>query len=904
MPHRPAGPKGAGRRRAAAAVAAVALLVVGPHLPRPAPRSGRPVDLVNTFIGSRDEGNTFPGASVPFGMVQLSPDTGHATGYGWGDHRIRGFSATHLSGVGCPAGGDLPVLPTTGDITRTDDASYAASFRHSSERASPGYYRVGLESYGGITAELSATARTGWQRYTFPATDRANVLLDAGQALHVVVSSHVTVLDGRTVATSVTGRGFCWGTLPYTLYTVTRFDRPFSAFGTWDGPAVTAGSRESSGPGRRGGYVRFDTRGHRTVTAVTALSWVGRAGALANLAAEGHGSFDATVRAARAAWERRLSAVRVSGGSPERRRVFYSALYRAFLAPNTGGDVDGAYTGWDGRRHRADGFTYYQNWSLWDTYRTQAQLLSLVAPGQMRDMALSLLRVRHDSGHLPKWGYATVETNTMTGDPVTPFLVNAWAQGLLKGHEREAYTALLAEAGHAPPAGTPFEGRSSDPEYLAHGYVPLDPRPKGAPGDPDSSEAASATLEYALGDAALATMADALGDHRNAARLRERGQDYRNILDPATRWFRPRGSDGTFTGTAGPRSGAGFHEGTAGQYAWLVPQDLPGLISAVGGRAAAERRLDDLFAYPALRADPSRTARTAWVNGPYAYYTRTTYNPQNEPDLTAPYAYLSLGRPWKTTDVVHAALSLFTDAPNGVTGNDDLGTMSSWAVLASIGMYPVMPGTAQWGLTTPAFPRVDLTLDRRYYPRGHFSVTAPGVSDSARYTRALTVGGVRRTATWITTDDVRAGRDLAFAVGARPSAWGTGAGDAPPAIDGVPVPQYRTVLAVRPGHVTVPPGGSVRLTVTAVLTAPGTASGTLTASVAGGPVATVTGGGLRLRSGGLPAGAAARVDVRVPAATPPGSYPVTLRLTGPRGTRAVRAVPVTVTVPTVPARTS
>ncbi|WP_439145230.1 GH92 family glycosyl hydrolase [Streptantibioticus silvisoli] len=878
-----------------AAAAAVLLLVVVPHLPDRPPRPvQRLTDLVNPFIGSRDEGNTFPGATVPFGMVQLSPDTGHSTGYDWGQGHIRGFSATHLSGVGCPAGGDLPVLPTTGAVTRTDDARYAAAFRHSSERASPGYYRVGLESYGGITAELTATTRTGWQRYTFPATERANVMLDAGQALHSVVSSRVTVLGARTVATAITGRGFCWGTLPYTLYTVTRFDRPFTGYGTWSGPAVTPGSRRSAGPGLRGAYARFDTRrGHR-VTAVTALSWVSTRGALANLAAEGRGGFDATARAARDTWQRRLSAVRVTGGSDGRRRVFYSALYRAFLAPSTGTDTDGAYTGWDGRAHRARGFTYYQNWSLWDTYRTQAQLLSLVAPAESRDMALSLLRVRRDSGRLPKWGYATVETNTMTGDPVTPFLVNAWAQGLLKGHERETYAALTSEAGEAPPADTAYEGRGADKAYLSDGYVPLDPSEVGAPGDPDTSRAASATLEYALGDAALATMADALGRPVDAARLRARGQDYRNILDPRTGWFRARGPGGTFTGPGGPSAGTGFHEGTAGQYAWLVPQDLPGLVSALGGRAAARRRLDAFFAYDRLRADPAGTARKVWVNGPYAYYARTTYNPQNEPDLTAPYAYLSTGQPWKTTDVVHAALTLFTDAPDGVTGNDDLGTMSSWAVLASIGMYPVMPGTAMWGLTTPVFPRVDLTLDRRYYPRGHFTISAPGTSDGARYVRSLSVGGTPSTASWIGTEDVRAGRDLDFTVGTAPSAWGTGAADAPPAVDGVPVPQRRAALSVLPGRTTVAPGRSVRLTAAAVLTAPGTATGTVTASAAGGLTTTVRGGRIAAWSDDLPATTVVAVDVGVPSGTADGTYPVTVRLAGPGGTTAVRTVPVTV----------
>ncbi len=867
-----------------------------PTAAAPAP-AGQPTDLVNPFIGSDEEGNTFPGATVPFGMVQLSPDTGHSTGYDWDQDRIRGFSATHLSGAGCAAGGDLPVLPTTGAITSTDDARYAAGYAHGNETASPGYYRVGLSSYGGITAELTATTRTGWQRYTFPPTDRANVLLDTGQALHTVVSSTVRVLDDRTVATAVTGSGFCWGTLPYTVYAVTRFDRPFTAHGTWDGGRVTAGSGASSGPGRRGAYVRFDTRDRRQVTAVTALSYVGERGALANLAAEGRGGFDATASAARATWELRLSTVRVDGGGTERQRTFYSALYRAFLAPNTGSDVDGSYTGWDGRPHRAEGFTYYQNWSLWDTYRTQAQLLSLLAPAEMRDMTLSLLRVAAQGGRLPKWGYATVETNVMTGDPVTPFLVNAWSQGLLKGHEQEAYADLLQDADSAPPPDSPYEGRGADPAYLAGGYVPLERAPTGAAGDSDTARGASATLEYALSDAALATMADALGHHADAARLRARGQDFRNVFDPRTGWFRPRDAQGTFTGSGDPSQGTGFHEGTGWQYLWQVPQDLPGLIDAIGGRAAANARLDAFFAYGRLLADPARTAREAWVNSPYAYYRQDTYNPQNEPDLTAPYTYLSTGQPWKTTDVVHAALGLFTDGPDGITGNDDLGTMSSWDVLASIGLFPVSPGSPTWGLTTPVFPRVRLTLDRRYYPHGGLAITAPGTSAPDRYVRSLRVGGRPSTATYVTTADLRAGRDLAYTVGDTPSAWGTGAADAPPATDGTPIAQHRAALEVTAPHSAVRPGGRLELTATAELTAPGRTSARLTVSaprpLSAGPASRT----LSALSDDLPATVTTLLPLTVPAGTPGGTYPVTVRIAGADGARVSRTVEVTVAGP-------
>ncbi|MDT0468823.1 GH92 family glycosyl hydrolase [Streptomyces gibsoniae] len=770
------------RIRGASTVVVTAVALLGGALTAPgaqavSPPEGRLTDLVNPFIGTENEGNTYPGAAVPFGMVQLSPDTGHNTGYDYAQNHVRGFSLVHLSGVGCGLGGDLPVLPTIGDVTETDDAKYQAEFSHDTEKASPGYYKVGLKS--GIEAELTATARTGVQRYTFPATDKANVLLNAGQSLHRTVSTKVEILDNRTVRTAITGSGFCQDTEPYTVYTLTRFDRPFTAYGTWNGSTTTDGSRT----GRDGAYVRFDTTKDRTVEATTALSYVDAHGAAVNLRAEGGRTFQQVREAARRAWEDRLDDVRVQGGSDTLRRTFYSSLYRSFLAPNIGSDTDGRYTGWDQKIHRATGFTYYQNWSLWDTYRTQTQLLSLLAPREARDMAISVIKIDEESGWLPKWGYGTVETNIMTGDPVTPFLTNAYQQGLLKGYEEHAYRALKKNADGVPPADSPAVGREANKEYIADGFAPyIKGRPHSKPGDSDYDHGASATLEYALSDAMLAEMARGLGHTADAARYAARAQNYRRIFDPSTDFFRARDASGAFTGPADPAQSEGFHEGTSWQYQWLVPQDLPGMVDLIGGRQAANDRLDAFFAYDQLLKDPAKTAREVWVNGPYAYYNADKYNPQNEPDLIAPYTYLSTGQPWKTTDVVHAALTLFTDTPTGMTGNDDLGTMSAWNVLSSIGIFPVQPGYDTWGLSTPVFARVDLTLDRHYYPRGSLTVTAPGTSDGRRYVQSARVDGSPYDRTYLTTDALRGMRSLAFTVGTEPSDWGTAAQAGPPAL--------------------------------------------------------------------------------------------------------------------------
>ncbi|MFI9723469.1 GH92 family glycosyl hydrolase [Streptomyces sp. NPDC052396] len=774
-------------RRTRTAVLALAAVLVGAGTLTPQPAAARAEEdltsLVNPLIGTAQEGNTFPGAAVPFGMVQLSPDTGHATGYDYQDTHIRGFSTVHLSGVGCALGGDLPVLPTTGEVTETDNARYAAAFSHRDETARPGYYRVRLASYGGITAELTATARTGRQRYTFPATDKANVLLNSGQPLHRTVASSIEVVDDHTVRATVTGRGFCGqDTRPYTVYTVTRFSRPFTAHGTWEGERLSPARRASATTGRSGAWVRFDTTRDRQVEATTAISYVDAAGADTNLRAA-QGSFDRVVRAAGEEWAERLGVARVQGGGRTLRRAFYTALYHALLSPNIGSDADGRYTGWDQRIHRAGGFTYYQNWSLWDTYRSQAQLLSLLAPREARDMARSVLRVEQDGGWLPKWGYATVETNVMTGDPVTPYLTNAYQQGLLAGYEEEAYRALRHDADGVPPAGSPAVGRDGNTRYLRDGYVPLMPRPKGhKPGESDLEQGASATLEYALADGALAEMAHDLGHRADAERFADRSRNYRHLFDAGTGFFRPRDARGSFTGSADPARSPGFHEGTTWQYQWLVQQDLPGLIELLGGREAANRRLDTFFAYDKLRADPARTAREVWVHGPYDYYNADKYNPENEPDINAPYTYLSTGQPWKTADVVRAALTRYTDAPAGIPGNDDLGTMSAWLVLSAIGLYPVQPGTDVWGLTTPAFDRIELRLDRRWFPEGHFTVSAPGAAGDGRYVRSARLDGAGFDRTYLTTAAIRDAEELEFTTGRTPSRWGTARSAAPPAI--------------------------------------------------------------------------------------------------------------------------
>lgn len=902
MPHtRPQQPRRHLRPARILAVTVATLALAGGGVAQAAP-AGSPgdsgatplVDLVNPFIGTQDEGNTYPGAAMPFGMVQFSPDNGHNVGYDYTRTSIQGFSLVHISGVGCTLGGIQPMLPTVGDVTRTDKDAYALGYSHEAESASAGHYSVDLGTpAGAISAELTATPRTGVARYTFPSTDRATVLINTGQALNTVVRSSVSVVDARTVDATITTKGFCQDTPEVTFHTRTVFDRDVVAAGTWSGDTVSD-AQHSEGTGRRGSWVRFDTTdGDLDVEAQTSLSYVDAEGAAANLEAE-RATYDEALSRARETWEERLHSIEVTGGDRTTRAVFYSSLYRSLLAPNIGSDVDGRYTGWDQAVHEEEDpdFTYYQNYSLWDTYRTQEQLVALLDPDTAADQALSLVRQGQQYGWLPRWGYATVETNIMTGDPGTSWLVSAWAQGLLKGHEEETYQLLLQNADGVPPADWFANGRAGNVEYIRDGYVPQDPSTRKTSGDYDLDHGGSATLEYALADAGLSTMARALGHEEDADRLAARGTSYRNIFDPSTGYFRARDRSGAFVGSEDPTQALGFHEATPVQYTWLVQQNPYDLMDLLGGRQATLERLDHFFAFPEVVSDPAGTARNRWVTGTYDYYGFDTYNPNNEPDFHAPYMYLWAGQPSRTTDVLRAARTLFSDGPTGVTGNDDLGTMSAWYVFASIGLFPIVPGQDVWGISTPAFESV--TVQR---PDGKpLELSAPGLSDSARYIQDVSMDGASWDRGYVEDSDLDGVGTVTFAVGTTPSDWATGEDAAPAPMVTADLTQSRLSVSAAQGRWAAP-GTSFTLGATVVAQGAGTVSGTLAASADGVGVRAVD-PQWSVTSNGLPATARVDLAVDVPAWATYGEHVLTLTAQTD-GSRASATVPVQVGPPSV-----
>lgn len=764
--------------------------------------SNDPVDLVNTFIGTKDDGNTFPGASMPFGMAHSSPIGSHYSGWRYDDPVIRGFGHFFLSGAGCAhQGGLVSILPTTATInhgTSFNHRHYGSPYTHDGEVGKPGYYRVQLTGSKLITVECTATTRTGVERFTFDSPGPQHVLINVGQAneKNPVRASGIRVLDDRTLTGYVVAQAFCGGR-PYRTYFTTTFDQPFDSFGTWADTVVMPNWRESAGGrGLRGAWVTFPG-GANQITAYTALSHVDFTGADRNLAAEVRSgdrllTFDELRDRAQDAWRTELSTVDVSGGTEDDRAVFYTSLYHVLQQPLTGNDVDGRYLGFDNKVHHADGWIYHEFWSLWDTYRAHNQMLALLRPGRAKDLARSVLTIHEQGGWLPRWAYANQETNTMTGDPVTPFLVDLWRFGALAGREEQAYAALWQNANEVPPASSPFEGRVGNPNYLAKGFVQHNRlfkilTMKGHDADPQRG--GSATLEYALSDGVLSIMADALGHTDDAEALRRRGRNYRVLWDAGVsdrgftgfprpkrksgRWYRPLFKRYT------PQGSGGYHEGTAWQYQWLAHQDVPGLVTLLGGTDEAIRRLDDFFAYAELVADPAKAVREQWVVGPYAYYKQFRYNPNNEPDLHAPWMYTLMGHPWQTSAVVRAAQTLFVNAPNGVTGNDDLGTMSAWYLFTALGMYPAVPGTGQFLLHAPRFPEVTIHLEN-----GKDLVLTAPTADSSKlqYIRALTVGDEPWPRAWIDYTQLEAGQTLTFDLTDDPADtdWATGPDEAPP----------------------------------------------------------------------------------------------------------------------------
>jgi predicted alpha-1,2-mannosidase len=754
----------------------------------PGAAAGDLASHVDVFAGTRPGPRTFggghdyPGAALPFGMVQWSPDTTpaapHSGGYDHRDHHVSGFSLTHLSGAGCATYGDFPFLPTTEPLraSPTPEAGrglagrFQPGFSHAAESGAPGFYSVELKQRRGgpIGVALTATTRTGFARFTFPPSTHASVLIDAGGSAQPDDEAAVHLDPAKREITGSARSGLFCGQRPrYEVYFAARFGRAFVGSGTWtEGrlePGAAAASDAQGPPGnpkvsaRAGAYATFDTRRARTVAVRVGISFVSVAGARAALRTEsaGHG-FGAIRAAARRRWDEALGRIRVAGGSPHDVRTFYTALYHALLAPRTFDDVGGDYAGMDGAVHRARGRTQYADFSGWDVYRTEVPLLALIEPRRAGDMVQSLLADAEQSGCLPRWPYADGSSMTMVGDPADPIVAGAAAFGAGHFDHAGALAAMLrgATAPCASPDGEYVE-RQGLPSYLKLGWVPFDEdtnrrNANSIYGSPDEVwGSAATTLEYAIDDFAVAQFAARSGDAATYREFIRRAADWRNLFDPATKLVEPRFASGAFPDPYDPLEGGGFVEGDAAQYTWMVPQDPAGLFRRMGGQAKAAARLDGFLRV--LNGSAGGTHTDHALLG-------------DEPTLETPWLYDYLRRPWRTQAAVRRGLRLYSPAPAGWPGNDDLGTLSAWYVFGALGMYPAQPGTGTLTLGTPLFKRAEVRLahGRRLTIEG----------GGGPYVRSLRLDGRAHDRPWLGYCEIARGGTLAFATGAHPTRWG------------------------------------------------------------------------------------------------------------------------------------
>lgn len=698
---------------------------------------------VNVFTGTamsklRDYGNTLPGAVRPFGMLYWSPDPTDGGFYRWDKPITRGFSLTHTSGPGCPEFGDAPVFPMEQIPHETASGaqrSYRAAFRHQDEAADPGYYSIILDS--GIRVRLAAQVRSGIAEFQFPADNKPHVLFfDLGHNLLKRVYAASIELHGGTVTGSVTSGGNCGNARnQYKVYFAFQADTAPDAavaFGTHEGKAEYVGNEAI----HAGGYLSFPAH-VRTIRLRVGISYVSTANATVNLRSEIPGwDLELVRREARAAWNDVLGHIEVEGGSSQDRKLLYTALYHASLYPSVFSDVNGEYIGFDDHVHNAANRIQYANFSGWDIYRSEVQLIAMLFPHIAGDMAESLVVDAEQGGGLPVFPVANDEAHAMVGDPSDAILASFYAFGARDFDTRAALNEMLRGADDPNARVNSYIVRPYLDEYLREGYV----YDRFIPG----RGAASVTLEYQNADFAISRLAAALGNSETSARFLQRSSRWRTLFDPETRYIRARGLDGKFLPNFSPESETGFVEGNSAQYTWMVPYDLESVIESVGGPAAAKDRLDSYFSHYYLQGT---------ANGPF-------FAIGNEPSFGNPWIYNWTGHPWRTQEVVRKTLrDLFSAEPDGLPGNDDLGATSSWAIFAMLGFYPEIPGVGGVTVHSPVFPSIRLLLGDHT-----LRINAPG-APSMLYVKRMTLDGVPIPNWWIEWDRLSKAEKLSFDLG-------------------------------------------------------------------------------------------------------------------------------------------
>lgn len=722
------------------------------------------------YLGGNSSGNTFPGVTMPFGMIQWSPDTEKGFGenergsYLYHDTAIRGFSLTHLSGPGCPVFGDVPFMPHVGKLA-SDPNLYTAKFSHATEKAAPGFYEVNLES--GVKVSLTATTRTGLGVFTYPANSDATMLINTGRNASGVSAAEAQADGDRRVSGAIESGGFCGSRNKYRLYFVAEFDRPFTATGTWQDGKITPDARAIKGAKNNGMYVSFDTSSNREVRMKVGISYVSVANAESNLRLENpRWDFDEVKAQANVRWNDALRRAEVEGGTLAEKQVYYSALYHALLHPNVFSDANNQYMGFDNKVHTEKNRTQYTNFSGWDIYRSEMPLIALLFPKEASDMSQSLVVDAEHGGGLPIWSVANDDSGAMYGDPSVPIIASSYALGARNFDKRAALKAMIKGATDPNAKSKTYEQRKGLAEYIERGYIPMEQ--KGLRGSP------SVALEYMIADFSLAQFAKSQGDMNTYREMMRRAQKWIVLFDPEHKYIRGRWADGSWLPGFDfkamlykkelpwrPESHKSYVEGNAVQYTWMIPHNMRGLFDRIGGNEAVIKRLDDFFTE--LNAGPDR---------PYFFIG-------NEPVFAVPWAYNFAGAPYKTQAITRRILTeLFTAEPGGLPGNDDLGATSAWVVFAGLGLYPAIPGIGGFTLNSPLFPRAKLRLKD-----GTTELKIMGRNASAKtfYVQELRLNGKPFNSTWLPFEAIQNGGSLDFTLGNTPNKkWASEPAAAPP----------------------------------------------------------------------------------------------------------------------------
>lgn len=699
----------------------------------------QPVDYVNPFIGTTNFGTTNPGAVCPNGLMSVVPfnvmgsddnkfdkdSRWWSTPYENTNSYFTGYSHVNLSGVGCPEVGSLLLMPTTGELN-VDYKEYGSPYKN--ETAHPGFYSNELTKYG-IKTEVTATTRTGLSRFVFP-KGQGNILLNLGEGLTNETGATVRIVNETEIEGSKLLGTFCYNPQAvFPIYFVMKVSKAPKQMGYWKKQRPMKGveaewdihagkyklytryTREMSGDDV-GVWFTYDTEENEAIEVKMGVSFVSIENARLNMETEQPGfDFEKVATAARTAWNNDLSRIRVEGGTADEKTVFYTGLYHVLIHPSILQDVNGEYPAMESLKTMKTSGNRYTVFSLWDTYRNVHQLLSLVYPERQIEMVHTMIDMYKESGWLPKWELFGRETLTMEGDPSIPVIVDTWFRGLRDFDVETAYEAMKKGA------TTPGEFNLMRPDandYFTKGYVPLREQ---------FDNSVSHALEYYIADWNLSQFASMLGKKEDAKLFYDRSMDYKHYYDKEFGTLRPILPDGTFYSPFDPLQGLnfepspGFHEGNAWNYTFYVPHDVYGLAKLMGGKKKFVDKLQMVF-------------------------DKGYFDMANEPDIAYPYLFSYFkGEEWRTQKLVHELLKkYFRNAPDGLPGNDDTGTMSAWAVFSMMGFYPACPGSMDYTLTSPSFDKITIQLDTRYYPKNELTITTDKNPEEDIYIKSIEVG--------------------------------------------------------------------------------------------------------------------------------------------------------------------